>query len=56
MGSWWIRSYKDPRWDREGRGVHNIFSAESLMLDLIEKMKETLGDPPDDLEINFFKD
>jgi hypothetical protein len=56
MGSWWIRSGKDPRWNLEGRGSFNIFSAEELMLDLIEKMKKTLGDLPDDLEIGFIKD
>lgn len=56
MGCWWIRSGKDHRWNRDGQGEFNIFSAERMMLDLIAEMQKTLGELPDDLEIGFMKD
>ena len=55
-GTWWIRSKKDSRWNREGEGFYDTFSAEEMLRGKVAEMKKTLGEYPDDLEIGFMKD
>lgn len=55
MGSWWLRSKADPRWDSDGRGYIGGFQCLEASKK-IEELKELLGDPPHDLELGAMKD
>jgi len=55
IGSWWLRSKEDPRWDSSGRGYIGGFQCAEASKK-IEELKELLGDPPHDLEIGAMKD
>lgn len=54
-GTWWMYSESDPRWDRSGRGLVGMFSYRQQE-QLRDELKETLGDPPDDLMFGYMKD
>lgn len=57
MGTWWVASKKDPRWDTHGRGYGLVTTGgPSEMSDWIEKCKKEYGEPPDDCECGFMKD
>ena len=58
-GSWYLRSETDSRWEVEGEdhesGPENM-TAERMLSELeqvIGRLKDELGDPPDDLEGGF---
>lgn len=57
MGSWWVRSKKDPRWNADGRGYGLVTGGgPQEMQDWIEECRKKYGDPPDDCEHGFMKD
>lgn len=55
-GTWWIRSETDPRWDAQGSASVGGFCMPPEVEQAIKSKKETLGDPPDDLESGYIKD
>ena len=57
MGSWAIKSMTDPRWISTGRGVGLCsLGGPPEMYEAINRLKETLGEPPADLTTEFLKD
>jgi hypothetical protein len=56
MGSWWIRSKSDPRWNTDGRCIVGGFCMPQECEDTIDKLKKVLGEPPEDLTCNYMKD
>jgi hypothetical protein len=57
MGSWWVSSEKDPRWNKNGRGKGLVCTGGPPEAHKwIEKCRKTLGEQPDDLEYGFMKD
>lgn len=57
MGSWWVRSKKDPRWNKDGRGYGLVvLGGPGDMSDWIKYCTEQYGNPPDDCEQGFMKD
>ncbi len=54
-GSWFLRSKKDPRWDCNGEGLVGAFSIPPACQRKIDELKQTLGEPPDDLEWEYMK-
>lgn len=55
-GSWWLRSKKDPRWNRDGRGLVGGFVMSKECEEAIERLKRRFGKPPKDLEVGYMKD
>lgn len=55
-GSWWVRSVQDPRWNGNGSGQVGAYTVPSEAQTHIDRCKETLGEPPADLEIGYMKD
>lgn len=56
LGSWWVASKLDPRWDKSGVGKGFVISGgPKEALDWVEKCRKDYGDPPHDLEIGFMK-
>lgn len=55
MGTWFIRSQRDPRWNREGIEELDCIQADKKLRKMAEEMKKTLGEYPEDLEIGFQK-
>jgi len=57
MGTWWVKSKTDPRWNKTGRGYGLVTSGGPGELgEWIEECKEKYGEPPDDAEMGFMKD
>lgn len=57
LGTWWVSSKIDPRWNKQGRGCGLVTSGgPSEAWDWIEKATEEFGEEPADLEIGFMKD
>ena len=56
-GSWWIRSKTKPEWNESGDSDSvGGFMIPSEATAAIERKKQTLGEPPDDLEWGYMKD
>ena len=57
-GSWWFRSKKDPRWNRDGRSEFMVVTAGmcSEAKEALQAMKRRLGKQPSDLEYGCMKD
>lgn len=55
-GSWWLHSEKDPRWNCTGRAGVGGFVIPQECKNKIEQLKQTLGEPPDDLKWGYMKD
>lgn len=56
MGTWWLSSEKDPRWNFEKREVINAPTNGDPVLDKILELRRTLGNPPEDLKWGFKED
>lgn len=56
MGTWWLRSASDPRWNAGGRSQVGMFSVPLAAKEKIEELKLKLGEPPEDFEIGYMKD
>lgn len=56
LGTWWIQSKSDPRWNISGRSEVGLMTMPQEARALFEKMKELYGEPPDDLEQDYMKD
>lgn len=58
VGTWWVRSKSDPRWDGEGEsGFVGMFMMPEEAKAHIEKKKLELGcEPPADVEYGYQKD
>ncbi len=57
VGSWWVRSNKDPRWNCDGRGVVGGFVCPEGAKEAIDGTKTRLKEePPDDLTYEYMKD
>ncbi len=57
MGSWEASSKKDPRWNNSGRGAGLVCAGGPSELNRwIELCTDKYGEPPDDLEVGFWKD
>jgi len=56
-GVWWISSKTDPRWNCDGHTDKcGGFIMPKECQDMIEYLKKSLGEPPEDLEYNYMKD
>jgi len=57
-GVWWLRSVEDPRWNQSGETPSLSCTSEMPpeAVEALGKLKEQLGDPPDDLEFGGMKD
>lgn len=54
MGSWWVNSVSDPRWNSSGRGYGLVCCGDQYDAHTwIESCQEKYGDPPVDLEMGF---
>jgi hypothetical protein len=57
MGSWWVTSKIDPRWNSNGRGYGLVCTGGPQDAHTwIELCREKYGTQPDDLEMGFMKD
>lgn len=57
IGTWWVKSEKDPRWNKSGRSYGFIFEGgPNTMHAWIDECKNKYEVPPDDLEVGFMKD
>jgi len=56
QGCWWLRSKKDPRWNRDGGGYVGMFAMNPAQKELLELLEKAYGSPPDDLEWGYMKD
>lgn len=57
MGSWMVRSNKDPRWNKTGRSAGLVCTGgPQEMKDWIEHCRKEYGEPPDDAIQSFYKD
>ena len=52
---WTIHSKKDPRWNSSGISMGGLFGVAEDIDNKVKELKETLGDPPDDLESSGIK-
>jgi hypothetical protein len=55
LGSCWLRSKEDPRWNFETRAYVGGFEMPKECKDKIEELKKKLGKPPRDLEWGYMK-
>lgn len=57
LGSWWINSKSDPRWNASGEGYGLVSTGgPGEMYDEVKKIRERLNEePPEDLEVGFHK-
>jgi len=51
-----LKSKADPRWNCHGRGEVGMFDMPREAKDAVERLKQTLGEPPADLEWDYMKD
>lgn len=57
MGTWWVHSETDPRWNKSGKAYGLVCSGgPEEMQDWIDECKEKYGEPPEDGECGFMKD
>ena len=57
LGTWWVTSKADPRWDKTGHAFGSVMAGgPQEMDDWIEECKKNFGDPPADAEKGFMKD
>ena len=56
MGSWWVKSQSDPRWNKTGRGKVGSFMIPSGAEARINKCEKEFGVKPEDLEYGYMKD
>ncbi len=57
IGTWSVRSEKDPRWNNSGSGYGLVTTGgPSEMGQWIEKCTKKFGNPPDDATMGFWKD
>ena len=57
MGDWWVRSDKDPRWNKSGRAIGTVCGGgPDEMREWIEECKSKYGSVPDDATCGFMKD
>lgn len=57
MGTWWVSSKQDPRWDKSDRGEGLVTAGgPPEMQDWLNQCKESFGESPSDLEVGFMKD
>lgn len=57
MGSWWVSSESDPRWNKSGRGYGLVSTGgPGEMGDWIREATEKFGPPPSDATMGFMKD
>jgi len=57
MGTWWVHSKKDPRWNKEGRAKGLVcMGGPAEMEAWIEKCTKKYGKPPKDCTHGFMKD
>ena len=57
MGTWWVSSKLDPRWNKVGRGYGSITSGKPKKLNKwIEQCMKSFGDPPADAKMGFMKE
>lgn len=56
MGSWWVRSIKDKRWDGTGKDIVGGFGIPPKAQAHVDKIEKELGEKPDDLEFGYMKD
>ena len=55
-GTWYVRSTKDPRWNKSGRSCGTIFKSAPRELDeWIATCKKELGEPPSDITCGFVR-
>jgi hypothetical protein len=56
MGSWWLKSKKDERWNASGTGRVGDFQMPPGCVSALEELTKLYGTPPDDLEYGYMKD
>lgn len=57
IGTWWINSKSDPRWNDNGRAKGlTCAGGPAEMHEALERKKKKLGQPPKDLKLGFMKD
>ena len=57
MGTWWVESKKDPRWNKTGEGYGLVTTGgPSERQEWVDQCVEKYGDPPDDCGRGFMKD
>lgn len=56
MGSWWLYSKTDPKWNYDGRCCVGGFMMPDECKEKLEELKKKLGKPPKDLEWGYMKD
>ena len=57
IGTWYVRSKTDSRWNNNGRGYGLVSSGgPQAMTTWIEKCKKEFGEPPEDAVMGFEKD
>lgn len=57
MGSWYVHSTKDPRWNKSGRAEGLCCEGgPTEMKEWIDECRRNYGEPPDDATMGFMKD
>jgi hypothetical protein len=57
MGTWWVYSELDPRWNLSGRSSGLVCEGgPSELQDWIKLCRKNYGEPPEDCEQGFMKD
>lgn len=57
LGTWWVSSKIDPRWDKTGRGYGLVSTGgPDDMMTWIAHCEKEFGNPPEDAEMGFMKD
>jgi len=57
MGTWWVQSKEDPRWNKTGRAAGLVcMGGPPEMQEWIDECKKKYGKPPADCEVGFMKD
>ena len=56
IGTWYVRSEKDPRWNKSGKGYGSASAQPISMDNWLKKCAKKFGSEPDDLEGGFMKD
>jgi hypothetical protein len=57
MGTWYVESKSDPRWDKSGRGYGLVSTGgPGEASDWLDYCRKQFGEPPKDTTMGFFKD
>jgi hypothetical protein len=57
MGTWYVSSQSDPRWNNSGRASGLVTEdGPQAMKDWIEQCRRNFGEPPEDAVKGFMKD